>query len=65
MSREPIAVGMAEAQRITGHSRDQLMAAVSAGDLGVIKNGTRYVFRVAELDRWLASREVKTTGDVR
>jgi excisionase family DNA binding protein len=50
-----LAVGIAEAVRLTGMGRSSLYSAIKRGELPIRKSGRRTLLMIEDIQRWLAN----------
>ena len=55
LAMEPLAVSIADAVKISGLSRSEIYRRGAAGDIEIVKNGSRSLVVVASIRRFLAS----------
>lgn len=53
VNNPPLAVGIEEGGRMTGHSRSAMYGAIAKGELASFKSGKRRLILVSELENWL------------
>lgn len=57
---KPIQVGEPQAAEITGVCGKTLYNARRRGELGFVRVGSRVLYPIAELERWVAANQVRT-----